>query len=108
MIVYKIRRKSDGLFSTGGTTPRFTSKGKTWSGMGQIKNHLNQFVTHDYTNKKLLARYYPYEGCELVEFVISEEERKIDDLKKIVNESLDRKSKESYYQNNKFEVIKLS
>lgn len=39
--IYKIRRNSDGLFSTGGGRPRFTKAGKTWTQRGHISNHLN-------------------------------------------------------------------
>ena len=55
--VYKIRRKSDGLFSTGGTSPTFTKKGKAWSGKGPLHLHLSQF-----NNGRV------YEGCEIVGF----------------------------------------
>jgi hypothetical protein len=42
MKVYRIR-DSNGLYSTGGTSPSFTSAGKTWSNIGHVKNHLRQF-----------------------------------------------------------------
>lgn len=40
--VYKIRN-ADGLFSTGGSSPRWDKKGKTWSGLGPLKLHLDMF-----------------------------------------------------------------
>jgi len=55
--VYKIRRKSDGLFSTGGTDPAFTTKGKAWSGKGPLHLHLSQF-----------RNVQVYAGCEIVGF----------------------------------------
>jgi hypothetical protein len=42
---YKIERP-DGLFSTGGTSPTFTRRGKTWSQLNHLKSHLRQFC-HD-------------------------------------------------------------
>lgn len=67
--VYRIRR-ADGLYSTGGSNPRWTAKGKTWSGTGPLKNHLhfirNSWATRAYGN--------PYKDAELVAFVVSEEE----------------------------------
>lgn len=38
--VYMIRRKTDGLFSTGGSYPEFTKNGKVWNTLGALKNHL--------------------------------------------------------------------
>ena len=40
MKLYKIRRKSDGLFSAGGYSPRWTKIGKVWRTLGPLKNHL--------------------------------------------------------------------
>lgn len=57
LTVYKIRRNSDGLFSTGGPDPTFTTKGKAWSGKGSLHLHLSQF-----RNVRV------YEGCEIVGF----------------------------------------
>jgi len=58
----KIRNPRTGLYSTGGTTPRWTKKGKVWRGVGPLKNHLN------------LIRGRVYEGCEVVEFEMHIEE----------------------------------
>lgn len=37
---YKIKNQKTGLYSTGGSIPRWTAKGKTWSSLGPLKNHL--------------------------------------------------------------------
>jgi len=42
--LFKIRDKNTGLYSSGGMSPNWTSKGKTWNGMGPLKSHLNQFM----------------------------------------------------------------
>lgn len=54
--VYKIRRIKDGLFSKGGKTPTFSKKGKTWSSLGHLKNHMV-----GKSNQK-------YSGCEVVKY----------------------------------------
>ncbi|MDE2095737.1 MAG: hypothetical protein KGL39_00640 [Patescibacteria group bacterium] len=47
--VYKLRRKSDGLYSTGGTDPNFVAcKGKEWKNIGHLKNHLVMFSSNRY------------------------------------------------------------
>ena len=45
--LYKIRDVNTGLFSTGGMDPNWTTKGKTWTGLGSLKSHLRQFVTYE-------------------------------------------------------------
>ena len=59
-IVFMIQNK-EGLFSTGGSSPRFTKKGKAWTNIGHLKNHLNMFI--DYMGR---VPHYPYSGCKLV------------------------------------------
>jgi hypothetical protein len=56
--IYKIRRRSDGLFSGGGTYPTFSKKGKVWTARGHITSHLSQFGD---INKKSY-----YKDCEVV------------------------------------------
>lgn len=48
-IIYKIRNKKTGLFSKGGTTclisqNGWSKSGRSWTGMGPLKNHLAQYV----------------------------------------------------------------
>jgi len=70
--VYKIRRKSDGLFSTGGENPSFNKKGKTWSARGHVISHLSQFGDK---NKKLY-----YSDCEVVCFQVEQFESSVMDV----------------------------
>lgn len=37
---FKVRRQSDGKYSTGGSYPRWTNRGKTWNQRGHLTNHL--------------------------------------------------------------------
>lgn len=53
--VYKIRRKSDGLYSTGGMQPSFSKKGKVWNNRGALTNHFN-----------LVTYRRVYDNCEVV------------------------------------------
>jgi len=48
-IIYKIRNKKTGLFSKGGSDCLqsdygWSKSGKSWTGMGPLKNHLAQYV----------------------------------------------------------------
>jgi len=65
-IVYKIRRKSDGMFSAGGERPSFSKKGKIWRQRGHVSNHLAQMTAQ---NKQLF-----YNDCEIIEFEVVETE----------------------------------
>lgn len=59
--IFKIRRCSDGLFSCGGMSPRFDVKGKAWTTLSGLKNHLN-----------IAMRWLPagsldlYKNCEVI------------------------------------------
>ncbi len=75
--VYKIRHKPTGLFSTGGTDPQFTSKGKVWSTIGHLKNHLN-LATENYYNPKwvgMRTEFKKYSESEIVTYQMVSEEQ---------------------------------
>ena len=59
--VYKIRNKTTGLFSTGGAWPNWSKKGKLWTGLGPLANHLG------------LVRDNAYKDAELVTFELIEQ-----------------------------------
>lgn len=76
--LYKIRRKSDGLYSTGGQYVYWTKKGKTWNSISALSSHLagtySQYLVHKaYTsevtgiNLDELPSNHPYKDCEIVE-----------------------------------------
>ena len=69
MIIYKIRRKSDGLFSTGGAYPRFHERGKSWKQQGHMTNHINMVRKYKHTNH--------YDNCEVVQFIVTEMEHAV-------------------------------
>lgn len=64
---YMIYNPKKGLYSAGGTTPKWKKKPKIWSGMGPLKNHINMVAIGShyinmYTNrttKDYYKRLYP-------------------------------------------------
>lgn len=75
---FKIRRTTDGLFSTGGRPPDFNEKGKLWNSLSAVSGHISM-VGDDYSGAKFLnsdksinhEKYFhaknPYLNCEIVE-----------------------------------------
>lgn len=63
--VYKIRNAM-GLYSTGGTRPRFTKRGKMWMNKGALANHLNIIYNRQYGARFIPRGEDPYEGCNVV------------------------------------------
>jgi hypothetical protein len=52
MKIYKIIHKNTGLYSAGGTTPRWTKKGKTWNSLGHLKLHIISQLKYNYTTNQ--------------------------------------------------------
>ena len=73
IITYKIRRKTDGLYSTRGRYPTFSKTGKIWKEKHHLKNHLRLYSTNT-----------EYSDCEVVQF----EMREISDLNTSVTDWL--------------------
>ena len=82
MVVYKIRRKSDGLFSTGGIYPKFTSLGRFWKRKSDLHQHLFSFVRY----WKNCSDRFDYLSCDIVEVKIYEETRSIINLSDYVHQ----------------------
>ena len=113
---YKIRRRSDGLFSTGGKSPRFVKdNGKVFKKRSNVSSHITNLIKHPrkrYIQEKPeeprvygrrtipghFEEYCPsevYEDCEIVEYelVVSSTE----DLSVVIaekKESLEKKKAE--------------
>ena len=68
--IYKVRRKSDGLFSQGGFSPSFTKEGKFWT----TKQHLKLYLRCFHLNEDQLA------NPDLYKETIAEIQRQFDDL----------------------------
>lgn len=62
---FKIKRVSDGLFSTGGRKPEFKSQGYIWARVSDIKHHL--------TNLGHEKRLHFYDRCVLVTLAESDQ-----------------------------------
>ena len=78
IVGYKIRRKSDGKYSTGGSTPEFTSVGKTWSNRSGLHSHFACIQEYrQYAMRRHRGDPIPdfvtetYVGCEVVTLIES-------------------------------------
>ena len=97
MEVYRIRRMSDGLFSTGGQWPGFNKNGKIWKMKGHLTSHLNQIHS---------AKEGVYDNCELVTYELTETEISAQSLQDYIREreeakrlkEEDRKQRQEKYQ----------
>ncbi len=102
--IYMIRRRSDGLYSTGGLHPRFQSAGKMWD-MKQLNSHLTNIyggyhgcLTGDFKNvdleKYLQMNQYqnPYVNCDIVEAELKFEVKE-DVFRHLATRYTDRKKK---------------
>lgn len=65
MIVYKIRSKKTGEFSTGGTYPSFDKNGKVWKKFNHVSSHLSQ-------QEILSSNLYKEHDAEIVEYELRE------------------------------------
>ena len=73
-IVFKIRRKTDGQFSTGGSFPKFTKGGKIWKQKSHLTNHLNQLWNGVGTYRtSLRGQVHVYADCEIIEYELVEQ-----------------------------------
>lgn len=61
-MLYRIKRKSDGLYSTGGGYPNWTSIGKSWTSLGRLKAHFSAFNGFRHKGS---APYMPLEDYEI-------------------------------------------
>lgn len=68
MVVYKIRRNSDGMFSSGGQNPDWRSEGKVWNRLNHVKSHLKNLSS--YRNPDRYKEVY--KDCDLVTYVLEE------------------------------------
>lgn len=60
---YKIRRRSDDLFSTGGRVPNWKATGKIWHSIHHLRAHLRGSGIARRTHP-----YSPYKDADVVEF----------------------------------------
>jgi len=67
-IVYRIRKRGTALYSTGGSIPSFSTKGKVWHQQSHLTNYLNQVIGS-------IAKVY--KDCEIVAYEVTERETKV-------------------------------
>lgn len=90
--LFKIRNKETGEFSKGGAWSYniWTKGGKTWTNIGHVKNHLNQFL-HHYNNDN---ERHPYHNAEIIEVEVDYDECFAYDVDILVEEINDKKKAE--------------
>lgn len=71
--IFKIRRKSDGLYSQGGVSPTFGKIGKTWSA-SSLGMHLKLARTGINPMGPFKPSMEVYNDCEIVKFEMVEVE----------------------------------
>lgn len=87
--LYMIRRRKDGLYSTGGTYPGFTNSGKIWNSMKMLNSHLTNVYSGSGWQQAVVKRnkdgrygifdfgafadmkHNPYINCDIVEVELS-------------------------------------
>lgn len=88
--IFKIRNP-EGLFSTGGTYPRFTTEGKTWNKKGHLSNHFANF------NEREMFKHYA--GCEVVTYRVEVIEVDAEPAEVRMRESVERqRARQAEYQ----------
>jgi len=74
MTIYKIRHADSGLYSTGGTTPKWTKTGKTWNNIGHLKSHLRTYIAANTKDDAKEAVYEMLRGWQIVPITMTTEE----------------------------------
>lgn len=74
MKCYAIRDADSGLYSTGGTCPKWSAVGKRWSSIGHVKNHLLCWSENGGYQERPIPRHW-----QVVEFELVESENDSDD-----------------------------
>ena len=72
--IYMIMNE-EGLFSTGGSHPRFKKNGKAWTNIGHLKNHLNWVNISFYKDCRIIVQ----------EIKTIELEEETEELQKLLN-----------------------
>lgn len=96
--VYKIRRTTDGLFSMGGTYPRFNKNGKVWKTRAALSNHLSLVNDAYYervrpTHGGNMHMRCAYDDCEIVCYELVETESDVMTINEYIADK-DRKKAE--------------
>lgn len=95
MIMYKIRNRETGLYSTGGMKPNWSKDGKTW-GKGHVGSHLRQFIGHGFRDADIDF----YANAEIVQIEVKEEELKTHDVLDYLEEKNQQDLREANNQTN--------
>jgi hypothetical protein len=78
--IYRIRQRSTGLWSSGGSDPKFGKRGKTWDQIGHLSSHMTSLL--DSQGRKAITNVY--DDAEVVEFVLAESESRTFDARQML------------------------
>lgn len=95
---WKIKQTSTGLFSMGGSDPRFNKTGKIWKQKGHLTSHLNQisrFSIHKYNN------------CEIIEYEVKPKEvSRTSVMEHLISKKLEKEKQQQEAQARRDEIEK--
>lgn len=110
---FSIYDTQTGLFSLGGSPPKWGKRGKIWNSIGALKNHLNgALIFYEYANKfngKNLVNHQfcirpDYKNAIIVE--VSTNKKSSFDINEYIQSYIDKQKKESAYRR-KYGVVWL-
>jgi len=85
MNIFKIRDTATGLFSMGGSCPRWSKKGKTWTNIGHIKTHIRGL------DKRFIKNF---DNWEVIEYELVETSVGTVSVQSIIDEIARRKQED--------------
>ena len=68
---YKIKNTITNEYSSGGSHPHFSNKGKVWKSLGQLRSHLAMLKPH---GSDKVGRFHLYDDCEIIEYELTEKQ----------------------------------
>lgn len=85
MILYRIRRKTDGLFSNNSLPPTFSETGYIWEQKSDLIQYLTSLFSSKHSNE--------YDDCYVVEYLLAPSF--VQDVKKFYRESNKHKNEKT-------------
>jgi len=79
--IYKIRNRDTGLFSTGGTYPRWEKVGKVWKARNHLTNHLTTVAVEGVYGS----------NADVVEYEVTEQATSIQTVPDLISGALQRR-----------------
>lgn len=99
MKLFKIRHRQTGLFSTGGSSPRWEENGKLWKKKGFVTNHLSNAIGYKH------AKGF-YANAEIVEYEYNPVAIAVYPIMDVITEKMELKQKEAEASKARYEKYK--